>query len=42
MTRRADQLLEIARLGSGNLEYLTHNPKATDSELCLVASGHCR
>jgi hypothetical protein len=40
MTRRADQLLETARLGSGNIEYLTHNPKATDSELCLVASGH--
>src|SRR6266566_2045392 len=40
MARRADQLLETARLGSDNLEYLTHNPKATDSELCLVASGH--
>ena len=40
MTRRADQLLETARLGSDNLEYLTHNPKAADSELCTVAGGH--
>jgi len=40
MTRRADQLLETARLGSDNIEYLTHNPKAADSELCTVAGGH--
>src|SRR5262249_6239608 len=40
MTRRADQLLETARLGSDNLKYLTHNPKAADSELCTVAGGH--
>ena len=26
--------------GSDNLEYLTHNPKAADSELCTVAGGH--
>src|SRR5262249_38405117 len=39
MPRRADQLLETARLGSDNLEYLTHDPKAADSELCTVAGG---
>ena len=40
MARRADQLLETARLGSDNLEYLTHDPKAADSELCTVTGGH--
>ena len=40
MARRADQLLETARLGSGNLEYLTHDLKAADSDLCTVAGGH--
>src|SRR5262245_65462044 len=40
MTRRADQLLETARLGSDNLEYLTHDPKAEDSDLRTVAGGH--
>jgi hypothetical protein len=40
MTRRGDQLLETARLGSGNLEYLTHDLKAADSDLCTVAGGH--
>jgi len=40
MARRADQLLETARLGSDNLEYLTHDLKAADSDLCTVAGGH--
>ena len=40
IARRADQLLETARLGSDNLEYLTHNPKTTDSDVCTVAGGH--
>jgi hypothetical protein len=40
MARRADQLLETARLGSDNLEYLTHDPKAADSDLCPVAGSH--
>src|SRR6516225_2654975 len=40
MARRADQLLETARLGSDNLEYLTHDPKATDCGLCPVTGGH--
>ena len=38
MARRADQLLETACLGSDNLEYLTHDPKASD--LCPVAGSH--
>ena len=36
IARRADQLLETAPLGSDNLEYLAHDPKAADSELCTV------
>src|SRR5215472_17473866 len=40
MTRRADQLLETARLGSGNLEYLTQDRKAADCGLSPVAGGH--
>src|SRR5262245_44150646 len=40
MARRADQLLEIARLGSDNLEYLTHDRKAADGDLSPVAGGH--
>src|SRR5215468_3503243 len=40
MARRADQLLETARLGSDNLEYLTHDLKAANSDLCTVAGGH--
>jgi len=40
IARRADQLLETARLGSDNLEYLTHDLKAADSDLCTVAGGH--
>jgi len=40
MARRADQLLETARLGSDNLEYLTDDLKAADSDLCTVAGGH--
>jgi hypothetical protein len=40
MARQADQLLETARLGSDNLEYLTHDSKAADSDLCPVAGGH--
>ena len=40
MARRADQLLETARLGSDNLEYLTHDPKAADCGLCPVTGGH--
>jgi hypothetical protein len=39
IARRADQLLETARLGSDNLEYLTHNPTAADSDVCMVAAG---
>ena len=34
MATRADQLLETARLGSDKLDYLTHNPKASDADLC--------
>ena len=33
----ADQLLETARLGSDNLEYLTHDRKGAGSDLCPVA-----
>ena len=40
MAMRADQLLETARLGSDNLEYLTHDLKAADSDLCTVVRGH--
>jgi hypothetical protein len=40
MARQTDQLLETARLGSDNLEYLTHNPKTADSDVCTVAGGH--
>ena len=40
MARRADQLLEAACLGSDNLEYLTHDFKAADSDLCTVTGGH--
>ena len=40
MARRADQLLETARLGSDNLEYLTHDRKAADCDLSPVAGGH--
>jgi hypothetical protein len=40
MARRADQLLETARLGSDNLEYLTHDLQADDSDLRTVAGGH--
>src|SRR5215470_8702286 len=40
IARRADQLLETARLGSDNLEYLTHDLKAGASDLCTVAGGH--
>ena len=36
----ADQLLETARLGSDNLEYLTHDRKGAGSDLCRVAGGH--
>jgi hypothetical protein len=36
----ADQLLETARLGSDNLEYLTYDRKAADTDLCPVAGGH--
>jgi hypothetical protein len=36
----ADQLLETARLGSDNLEYLTHDRRAADPDLCPVAGGH--
>jgi hypothetical protein len=39
MATRADQLLETARLGSDKLEYLTHNPKASDSDLYTIAGG---
>ena len=34
MATGADQLLETARLGSDKLDYLTHNPKASDADLC--------
>ena len=40
IARRADQLLETARLGSDNLEYLTDDLKAAGSDLCTVAGGH--
>jgi hypothetical protein len=40
MTRRADQLLETARLGCGNVEYLTPDLKAGDCDLSPVAGGH--
>jgi len=40
MARPADQLLETARLGSDNLEYLTHDRKAADCDLSPVAGGH--
>jgi hypothetical protein len=40
MAGRADQLLETARLGSDNLEYLTHNFKTADSDRCTVAGAH--
>ena len=36
MATRADQLLETARLGSDNLEYLTHDRKGAGSDLCPV------
>jgi hypothetical protein len=39
MATRADQLLETARLGSDKLEYLTHNPKVSSSDLCTIAGG---
>jgi hypothetical protein len=41
MATQADQLLETARLGSDNLEYLTHDLNAPDSDLCTVAGSHC-
>jgi len=34
MMRWADQLLETARLGCDNLEYLTHDRKGAGSDLC--------
>jgi hypothetical protein len=37
MMRWADQLLETARLGCDNLEYLTHDRKGAGSDLCPVA-----
>src|SRR5262245_53092677 len=40
MARRADQLLETARLGSDNLEYLKHDPNADDSKLRKVSVSH--
>jgi hypothetical protein len=36
----ADQLLETARLGSDNLEYLTHDRKGAGSDPCPVVGGH--
>jgi hypothetical protein len=36
---RANQLLEIARLGCDKLEYLTHNLEASNSDLCTIAGG---
>jgi hypothetical protein len=39
MARRADQLLETARLGSDNLEYLTHDLNTAGSDLRTVAGG---
>jgi len=40
MARPADQLLETARLGFDNLEYLTHDRKAADCDLSPVTGGH--
>jgi hypothetical protein len=36
----ADQLLEIACLGSDQLEYLTHDRGMSNSDGCIVAGGH--
>jgi hypothetical protein len=40
MARQTDQLPETGRLGSDNLEYLTHDLNAADSDLCTVAGSH--
>ena len=40
IARRADQLLETARLGSDKLEYLTHDLGVSNSGLCTIAGGH--
>jgi hypothetical protein len=40
MAARAEQLLEIARIGSDKLEYLTQNLEMSNSELCTIAGGH--
>jgi hypothetical protein len=40
MASRADQLLEIARLGSDKLEYLAHDLRVSNSSLCTIAGGH--
>jgi hypothetical protein len=40
MATRANQLLETARLGSDKLEYLTHNPEMSNSDLCTIAGDH--
>ena len=37
MARRADQLLETARLGSDKVEYLTHGREMSNADLCRVA-----
>jgi hypothetical protein len=35
----ADQMLEAARLGSDKLEYLTHHPESSQSDLGATAGG---
>ncbi len=40
MASRADQMLEIARLGSDKLEYLAHDLRVSNSSLCTIPGGH--
>src|SRR5215472_18539970 len=40
MARRADQLLEAARLGSDKVEYLTLGREGSNADLCRVAGRH--
>src|SRR6266446_8679992 len=39
MAIRANLLLETACLGSDKLEYLTHDPGVSHSDLCTIARG---
>ena len=40
IARRADQLLETARLGSDKVEYLTLGREGSNADLCRVAGRH--